>query len=495
MSFPVDFPINKRRSDAGFPAPEKASAKKTRHQLIMSLTQKTEFRPIPETEDYLDLFPHRWDFIYSNRSKGFQKSQWKTEHRHSLSDRLILQGAHYYGVRFGQETGYAMIDIDADSPYHPRHDEYAIPRLLDAIEPLGLVRHLTLTSSQSGGLHPYLPLPEELPSWAVSEALHYTLTGAGFTIAGGTLELFPNRRTDGTVTYAAHRLPLQCPKSQLLNADYQPILTSGITFLTQWRTAAAANTTNLDTLKLAIATYRRRKTKLSTTAEKFLQDLETEVAPGWTAHHQTNHLLGRIVLLGYCFGHILDDRDKPIAGESLVTWTIDKARSLPGFKEFCRHQASLHRRIREWVRSCEANPRYFPYAIGKSSKPSDLISDGRSQNAWNILQEQLAKSRIGLALEQLPGSLSLEIDELVQFLRSKGISVETLYRHKELWHPKFYRSPEPSKSESSPISLLPEIDRNSLSGKGFNAIARAIYQKIDRNPLSSAGLSRSGDSL
>lgn len=462
----------------------------------MNITQKTDFRqekdfsPIPEAEPLLNLFPHRWDFIYTNHSKGMRKPTWKTESRHSLSDRLVLQGAHLYGVRFGADTGYAMIDIDVDSPYHPRQDEFAIRRLVDSLEPIGITHHITLTSSASGGLHLYLPFPDELPTWKVAEALDLTIRAAGFDIKNGTLELFPNLRTGDRLLYAAHRLPLQDPKSCLLNSDFFPIQTSTGAFVNQWHFAANQNTIDLATLKLAIATHARRQTKLSTTAHKFLCDLEAEIGPGWTGPHQTNHLLGRIALLGYCFGHITDDLDRPLNGERLVDWCIDKSRSLPGFQQHCNHQTTLKRRVREWVRSCEASKRYFHYAIGKSSGKSDLLSDGRSENAWNILQEQLAQTRIGAAIEILPRtSLALMgIDELVDYLRNQGISLETLYRHKNLWHPKFYRLPDNPKSKPSPISFLPEIDRNRLSGAGFNTIALQLYRNIDRNPLCGAGL-------
>jgi hypothetical protein len=455
----------------------------------MTLTQKTDFRPIPEAEPLLNLFTHRWDFIYTSHAKGMRKPQWKTESRHPLSDRLILQGAHLYGVRFGPDTGYAMIDIDADSPYHPRTDEFAIRRLIDSLEPLGITHHITLTSSASGGLHLYLPFPDELPTWKVAEALDLTIRAAGFEIKNGTLELFPNLRTGDRLLYAAHRLPLQDPKSFLLNSDFQPILTDSSVFVSQWMFAANQNTIDLDTLKLAIATHARRQTKLSTTAHKFLCDLEAEIGPGWTGPAQTNHLLGRIALLGYCFGHIIDDLDRPLNGERLVDWCIEKARSLAGFRQHCRHQTTLPRRIREWVRSVEASPKYFHYAIGKSSGKSDLITDGRSANPWNILQEQLAQTRIGAAIEMLPGtSLALMgIDDRVDYLRNRGISLETLYRHKNLWHPEFYRPPSNPEFRDSRISLLPEIDRNVFIHAGYRTIALQIYRDQDRNPLYSAG--------
>lgn len=429
------------------------------------------------------------------------RTQWKTESRHTLSDRLILEGAKYYGVRFGPDTAYAMLDIDSGSAYHPRNDEFAILRIMDCLEPLGLVHSIAITSSASGGLHLYFPFPVELSTWKVSEAIDLTLRAAGFGIKGGELEIFPNLRSGGSILYAAHRLPLQDPKSWILNADFQPVHTTHSQFTNQWLFCAGQNTVSLSILKAAIATYSRRCTKLSTTAHKFLGDLECEVSPGWTAPGQTNHLLGRIVLLGYCFGHVIEDLDRPMNGERLVDWAIEKARSLPGFREFCRHQIGIRRRIREWCRSCESNPRYFPYAIGKTSKPSDLIVDGRSENVWNTLQKQLAATRINYAIDQLKGdSLNgedrsnwweMSVDELVRYLRSVGMSVETLYRHKSLWHPDHRSRGEDQKSGSSLTSFLPEIDRKSIGGAGFNAIALQIYHNIDRKTIGGAGSVRS----
>lgn len=461
------------------------------------INQNRAFCTIPEREAFLDLFPHRWDYIHSPYSHGMGKIQWRTESRHTLSDRVILEGAKYYGVRFGPETAYTMIDIDSGSLYHPRHDPFAIHRIMDALEPLGLVHSIAITSSSSGGLHLYFPFPTEISTWKVSEAIDLTLRAAGFCLKGGELEIFPNLRTGDRLLYAAHRLPLQDPKSWILNADFQPIYTTRSEFVSRWIFCSNQNTVTIAILKAAIAVHARRCTKLSTTAHKFLGDLECEVTPGWTGRSQTNHLLGRIVLLGYCFGHVIEDLDRPMHGERLVDWSIEKARSLPGFKEFCRHQAGLRRRVRDWCRSCESNSRYFPYAIGKSSKPSDLISDGRSQNAWNILQRQLAETRINHAIDRLvTASLNGEdrsaweamtIDDWVQYLRSSGMSLETLYRHKDLWHPAHRPHKIGGNLGSSLISFLSEIDRKSLSGAGFNVIALQIYHNKDRKTIGGAG--------
>ena len=461
------------------------------------INQKQNFCTIPEGEAFLDLFPHRWDFIHTAHAHGMGRVQWRTESRHTLSDRLILEGAKYYGVRFGPDTAYAMIDIDSGSAYHPSNDKFAIQRIMDALEPLGLIHSITITSSKSGGLHLYFPFPVELSTWKTSEAIDLTLRAAGFEIKGGELEIFPNLRSGGSVLYAAHRLPLQDPKSWILNSDFQPIYTTRSQFVNQWLFCSSQNNITLSLLKTVIAAHSRRCTKLSTTAHKFLGDLECEVSRGWTAPGQTNHLLGRIVLLGYCFGHVIEDLDRPMNGERLVDWAIEKARSLPGFKEFCRHQIGIRRRVRDWCRSCESNPRYFPYAIGKSSKPSGLVTDGRSENAWNILQQQLAEIRINYAIDRLGvDSLNgedrsswweMSVDELVRYLRSTGMSIETLYRHKTLWHPDHRPRREDQKSGSSLISFLAEIDRKSIDSAGFNAVALQIYHNIDRKTIDGAG--------
>ncbi|PZV10009.1 MAG: hypothetical protein DCF22_17575, partial [Leptolyngbya sp.] len=101
------------------------------------------FQSIQEWEDtFLSLFPHRHDYIWAEHPQPTAKPAWQTESRHPLSDRLILQGSYLYGVRFGPKTNYLLFDIDSGSLYHPRRDPFAIPRLVAALEGLGLVSHI-----------------------------------------------------------------------------------------------------------------------------------------------------------------------------------------------------------------------------------------------------------------------------------------------------------------------------------------------------------------
>ena len=88
-------------------------------------------------------------------------------------DRLITQGAFLLGVRPGSKTAYALLDIDMGSPYHPKRDPLALQRICDALEPLGIVAHLALTSSHSQGLHIYFPFGKSFPSWQIALVVHH----------------------------------------------------------------------------------------------------------------------------------------------------------------------------------------------------------------------------------------------------------------------------------------------------------------------------------
>lgn len=88
----------------------------------MTTKQFSSFEDVREwANGFLALFPHRYDYIWADHSNPGAKVEWQTETRHPLSDRVIHQGSYLYGVRFGAETRYCLLDIDAGSAYHPKH--------------------------------------------------------------------------------------------------------------------------------------------------------------------------------------------------------------------------------------------------------------------------------------------------------------------------------------------------------------------------------------
>ena len=403
---------------------------------VASTLQRPTF--VQELDDrFLALWPHRFDYLHAPHPDPGTKPQWQTETRHPLSDRLINQGTYLYGVRFGSLTQYAMIDIDSGSPYHPRRDPLAIARICEALESLDLFQYLTLTSSDNGGLHLYFPFETPLPSWKVGLAITTLLENKGFKVMSGWLEVFPNAKAynpTGDTLYNGHRQPHQ-QSSYLLKADLEPIESRGFHFINYWETATAHNDITSHTLDLVIEQAQRKIYRVSHKAEKFLNDLNAEIALGWTGRGQTNRLLGRITMRAYIFGHILG-ASEPLAGEALIGHIMETAQSLPGFTLWCRHQNDLEAKVKEWVRCIEAS-HYFPY--GADKLPIDIGPAGPS---WNERQQTEVRERITQAVTKLqstdnwPAGITERFDQLTR----QGISGSSLYKHKDLWHPRFMQT-------------------------------------------------------
>lgn len=441
------------------------------------------FHYIHEREDpFLSLFPHRFDYIYAPYPAPGASPHWHTERRYPLSDRMISQGDALYGVRFGKTTQYALIDIDTTSVYHPQRNPFAIPQLLDALEPLGLVKAVVCTSSDSGGIHLYLPFSESCVSWKLAIALSSHLERAGFCVKPGQLELFPNVRPFSAqlALFHAHRLPLQSG-SYLLDEGFQPIWSSKARFVQQWQHVQQQNTLDLVAVARCVAKQQRSLRPVSNRAEKFLADLNLDIEQGWTGRGQTNHLLGRIALRTYVFHHVLEGGE-PLSGKALTEQIVAIAQSLPGYSDWCAHQHELEKRAEEWTRCVEAS-RYFPYGVsdadpeaGFKFKNSTPVEN--SVNRWNTQQEKEARKRIKEALTDLLNRTCLPsgITDRFKALVSYGIGGSSLYRHKDLWHPQHI----PDLDLES--SLLEEAGRNSIRSEACNAIAlEPSTHQTDRN--------------
>lgn len=429
-------------------------------------------------DEFLGLWPHRFDFLHAEHPFPNEKPNWITESRHPLSDRLIRQGAYLYGVRFGPKTQYAMLDIDIGSPYHPEKDPLALSRITEALEELGLVTSIPCLSSSSGGIHLYFPFTEELPSWKVGVAVTALLENKGFKVAPGLLEVFPNSKpfsTDGKLSlYNGHRLPLQ-QGSYLLSSELHPLTSNERIFIKQWQFARARNIIDGETLEHVIKTARRKVYRVSGKAQKFLNDLNAEIEPGWSGAGQTNRLIGRIAMRAFVFGHVLLRLAKPLAGEELIEHIVSVAKSLPGFSEFCDHISDIKNRAKEWAR-CVENSHYYPYGASNASQ-----TESSPQPTWNSKQRDEARERIQSAVGKFLTSESFPagITDRFQILTEQGISGSTLYKHKDLWHPSHIKPveipPDPPNAQSEsfvgakPQAAPTKLPTSLLGNDGCNA--------------------------
>ncbi|XHX79476.1 MAG: hypothetical protein RBJ76_05970 [Stenomitos frigidus ULC029] len=425
-----------------------------------------------------------------------------TSDSHPLSDRLIHQGAYLYGVRFGAETQYCLLDIDAGSIYHPKRDPFAISRILAALEPLGLVSMIACTSSYSGGIHLYFPFKQSQKTWELSLALQAVLENAGLKPALGQLEIFPNVRlfvTEGTPNlYAAHRLPMQAG-SYILSDDWELTNSNQTTFVQQWRFAQRRNDVNAKTLQQVLKAARRKRYSLSGKADKFLNDLNADIEPGWSDFGQTNFLLGRITMRRYIFGHLLYGCE-PLAGKALMHDIVRVARSLPGYEDWCRHQSDLEHRAEEWAQCIEAS-HYFPFGQTKALPAEPITANETETLTWNQQRSQAARERIRQAIGDLLNQNTLPSNATARFqaLTRYGIGGGSLYRHRDLWHPVHLveNPPDPpnilsvssmacaegAPIERNPKSLLPKNDGNSLTSGSFEDSLECDGTSIDGNSL------------
>jgi hypothetical protein len=464
----------------------------------MTAIAPRRFQYVQEGDNaFLAIFPHRFDYIYAHHANPGDTPDWLTESRHPLSDRLIQQGGYLYGVRFGAQTQYALLDIDLNSRYHPNQDPHAIRRILDALEPLGLVTSLNCTSSYSGGLHLYLPFTESQSSWKLAIALSCLLENAGFKLLPGQLEVFPNPKpyiVEGAPSlFNAHRLPLQAG-SYLLNSDFETIRSSPEQFVEQWQWAQQKNCLDEKTLKRIIQQAKRRCFRISGKADKFINDLNAEIEPGWTNFGQTNYLLGRITMREYIFHHILEG-GTPLEGEKLVEAIVTTAQALPGFNEYCRHRHELEHRVEEWVR-CIEKSHYFRYGDTKGKFKSKLDSTEiepaiKGLPTWNQQQSTAARERIRSAIGQLLETNVLPTGATSRFkaLTQAGIGGGSLYRHRDLWHPEFLNSAPPVENPPDPPTSLENSQLDRASGASNWHIPSSLLSSADGNSLSDKGLS------
>ena len=374
---------------------------------------------------------------------------------------------------------------------------------------LGLVQAVVCTSSYSGGLHLYFPFDTEQKTWAIALAVSTLLEKAGFKLAPGQLEVFPNCKayvTSGEHSlYNGHRLPMQAG-SYLLNQDLQMIWGNQETFVQHWQFAQQRNSLDTKALERILKAARRRQFRVTGKADKFLNDLNAEIEQGWTGSGQTNRILGRIAMRSYIFGHVLYS-DTPLEGNALVRDIVTTAQALPGYTDWCQHQHEVEKRAQEWMQAIEQS-RYFHY--GTDKRPVALSPDQPDNQApsWNQQQEAAARDRIQQAisalLEQatLPAGITERFDALVTY----GLSGTTLYRHRDLWHPRHLQNatngalqsdvepdcPWAASGSNNHTNLLGESGCNTLPEVGSRALESVELRAIGCNSLPVGALSQTG---
>ncbi|MFG6105692.1 hypothetical protein U2F10_25830 [Leptothoe sp. EHU-05/26/07-4] len=369
-----------------------------------------------------ETFSYKWQTIECSELGG----DWQTN-KYPMRPRSLWarwqDSAIIIGVRFGNQTNYAMIDIDAGSNSHTPDGLKAIQ---DALEMIGLVRSVLVRSSWSGGWHLYFPLPEYVPSFALACSLKHTLEAQGIAIKAGQCEIFPNikpyARPWEITEYNGHRLPLQPGSgSCLLDHNLNPTAGTLERFFWQWDFCCQAQ--DMELLRPALEQGRelqRKRRRQAGKVELWLADLRQELESGWTGSGQTNSLLRAISTHGRVFEGLGDDE--------LAIYIEQMAYTRPGYHKHCRHQAEISKKANAWARW--ATRFYWPLGTTpKREVPSLSINDERQADARRRIQQAVSYlAKLG----ELAGTVS---HRLTQVCKLAQTSAQTLYKNRDLWHP------------------------------------------------------------
>ena len=380
----------------------------------------------PLGQRFCETFCYLWASLEGTTQPNI-RAKWRTIRKYPLRPRTLweryLDPSQLVGVRFGRDTKYGMLDIDAGSVYLDKLGE-----ITAALETIGIVRSVPVRSSASGGLHLYIPLPEAVATFSLACALRQCLEGQGLEIKPGQLEIFPNVKSYakhwlGEFTeYNGHRLPLQSGTgAAILANDLSPVGDDLPHFFALWDNAAMQQ--DGDEIRQALACARnnhrkRPRRKNCNPVATWRTDLENEINAGWSGPGQTNGLLKSIA----CYGHVFE----ALEGPALAQYVERIAKTRPGYLDHCSHQRDIEAKAKAWANAAQ---RYY-WPLGTSPARSVATCNPNADRRAD------ARQRIAIAAAELrlnaPATIRAWVDQLVELAKC---STQTLYRHLDLWHP------------------------------------------------------------
>ncbi|MBD2316488.1 hypothetical protein [Phormidium tenue] len=406
-------------------------------------------------QTFASFFPYAWSFIYAKNVDRTNKPEWKTETRYPITGRRLYDywadNETLIGVRFGNQTEYALLDIDKGSPYHPSNNHEKFKTVLQALEDIGLVRPLIVQSSHSEGLHIYYPLWQEVPSFGIACAIKACLQKNNCEIAAGVIESFPNTKKYDS-EYNGHRLPLQTGSYQLDN-DLQIIGRDLNQFVETWLTVQEHQ--DIDLLKQAIAeakaNYQPPKDNRKTI--QWREDLEKQIQQGWTGQGQSNELLYLMGKYARVFLGCEED-------DAITEYITKTAKAAAGFLKFCGDIKRLEQKAKDIAKWCIKH--HFPWGSKKEEQTDNEKENTEIQKAQKQA-ERLERIRTSVNELNKTGEMPETIRGMAQAIaKTAKVSVETLYENKQLWHPEFTESrnsPNTNNFAPSPIVIAPPVEQ------------------------------------
>jgi hypothetical protein len=313
------------------------------------------------------------------------------------------------GVRPEGETNQLVLDIDPGSTHHPhllagKENWESIEEIRAVLLRLGIETKL-FYSSERGGIHIRAFLPKMVNSLRLGAAVEYALRDAGYELKNGQLEVSPRIKAysqagETIKLHQAFRLPMQRGGSYIGIGHEVEERQDGLDQLVE---VIKANIEEQDMTILEPAMeiaygrlYVANEEKFSQVyvrgnALEFKKSMELRMIRGFDDQGQTNELMKEALKYGYIFLHL--------SGQELVNWLIETMETMPGYKQYCRHQHEMHRKAAAWQRWIERS-HYYPYG-SKNRSESKVKATAEGFNNGNEAKAASTQNKLKLVVKMV----------------------------------------------------------------------------------------------
>lgn len=285
---------------------------------------------------YYTTFCQAWGFG-TRKYNGISTSRgWITPKQSSSHLGIGGESPHYLAIRPSHWLGWAAIDIDEGSRYHPMSvDGEGIEPVKEALGEIGLEAAIEFQSSTSGGIHLWYPLATMTQRWELAVAIEQCLLMQEIEIKNGVLELRPNKKRHGS-DYLIIRAPLTGEGNSYWAPDHSDFgLHQDLQLFHQiWIDTQPKN--EFKPLKAkskqtkASSPNRRRPVE----SKYSLNICQEKLVTGFTGKGQTQDLKLAALIVARLIEGIEDLKE-------LEKRVYELLKNAPGFEQFCNHQYEI----------------------------------------------------------------------------------------------------------------------------------------------------------
>ena len=334
-----------------------------------------------------------------------------------LDNHLGLGGKdpHYLAIRPSKWVGWAAIDIDEGSRYHPSSAEgEGIEPIKEALLEIGLINAIEFQSSTSSGIHLWYPLATLSKAWDIANKLEACLFNKGLEIYNGVLELRPNKKH-----YESDYLLIRAPLTGEGNSYWAPEY-GDFGFLQELRLFHKIWLDTQEDNQLKPLKGNSHKTSIlppnrrgPVKGKYNLKDAQERLKRGFTKRGDSQDLK----LSSLMVARLIEGIDKYI---DLKERTHEILENLPGFNHYCGHKREIAKRT---------------YITKKELRKSLQMVPGGYKNTWkeesNLKRARMASEAALEAIEKASGEgrTFKSENKAIKYLQTRGGPCRSWWRN------------------------------------------------------------------